>query len=200
MRGTFGHLDQRTVWDLSVFAHEIGHSLGAFHTFDRRMFKPPVDRCYIRSNDDSTCPSDAQLEDSGTLMSYCDSCPGATSRSLSYSYGGQFIGGDPANPASWRNDPFLTGTYSKNPKRVSMEIYQSISSKTCLEATWSCESDEDCADARSCTIDSCNSLSGRCERQSKENCCGNGVCEAGESFSGCREDCGAGCSPTLPSL
>ena len=59
-------------WDLSLFAHENGHILGAIHTHE---YCPPIDQCPSGSamgdcQDETICQR-------GTLMSYCDlNCPG----------------------------------------------------------------------------------------------------------------------------
>lgn len=48
-----------------------------------------------------------------------------------------------------------------------------------------CTIDTDCHDGNSCTIDSCDS--GQCSNAMQNNCCGNFICEVGES--NC-SDCG----------
>jgi hypothetical protein len=51
-------------WDPMIVAHELGHSLGAVHTHE---MNPPVDACGL---------GDCTVAHLGTLMSYCDTCPG----------------------------------------------------------------------------------------------------------------------------
>eukprot|EP00581_Thalassiosira_minuscula_P012760 CAMPEP_0183715640 /NCGR_PEP_ID=MMETSP0737-20130205/9783_1 /TAXON_ID=385413 /ORGANISM="Thalassiosira miniscula, Strain CCMP1093" /LENGTH=800 /DNA_ID=CAMNT_0025944757 /DNA_START=137 /DNA_END=2539 /DNA_ORIENTATION=+ len=204
MRGSFLSLDFATVWDVSVLSHEIGHSFGVLHTYDRRVeqggFKPPVDRCYIRSGDSSSCPSDAKLEGSATIMSYCDSCPEAGASTLAYTFGGDFVGSNASNIDEWRNNPSLVGSFNYEPKRVPKQMYDHISSRTCTQPNFSCTEDSDCYDWLRCTADTCNKVTGQCERTVREDCCGNGVCEQNELPCGlefcketdqtCSEDCG----------
>jgi len=205
MRGSFLSLDFSTVWDTSVLAHEIGHNFGVLHTYDRRVnyggFKPPVDRCFIRASDRSSCPTEAQLEGSATLMSYCDACPGADATSLAYTFGGDFVGDDPHDINEWRNNPGLVGGFNNEPKRVPKTMYDHISSRTCAQPNFSCVEDKDCFDWRRCTIDTCNQVSGQCEHQMREDCCGNGICEPSElpcSYGVCvpnAKTCVADCGP-----
>jgi hypothetical protein len=54
-------------WDIIVFAHELGHNLGTFHTHDLDQYNPVVDGC---GNGD--CSSAY----GGTIMSYCHLCSG----------------------------------------------------------------------------------------------------------------------------
>lgn len=50
-----------------------------------------------------------------------------------------------------------------------------------------CNQDVDCDDKISCTDDNCNKETSQCSNVMKNNCCGNFVCEAGESSC---SDCG----------
>ena len=52
-------------WDPVVVSHEMGHNHGTGHTHD--SFTPPIDNC---GN------GDCSLAASGTIMSYCHTCPG----------------------------------------------------------------------------------------------------------------------------
>ncbi|MFO0828551.1 MAG: M12 family metallo-peptidase [Phycisphaerales bacterium] len=54
-------------WDIMVYAHEIGHNFGAPHTHDLNFYNPPLDGC---GNGDCSAAW------TGTIMSYCHTCPG----------------------------------------------------------------------------------------------------------------------------
>lgn len=57
-------------WDFFVFAHELGHNFGSFHTHE---YCPPLDRCGVATG--LGC-SPVKVCTRGTLMSYCHTCPG----------------------------------------------------------------------------------------------------------------------------
>ena len=42
----------------------------------------------------------------------------ADTGTIAYTFGGQFVGGDPYDINNWRNDPGLIGSYNKEPRRV----------------------------------------------------------------------------------
>jgi hypothetical protein len=63
-------------WDIKVFTHEIGHNLGTLHTHTAQQYSPPLDDCYLP--DDSGLGACTQAW-SGTIMSYCQLCPGGMS-------------------------------------------------------------------------------------------------------------------------
>lgn len=52
-----------------------------------------------------------------------------------------------------------------------------------------CQGDADCVavDGDTCTVGYCSD-DGFCRHETSENCCGNGICEAGEA-GGCSDDC-----------
>ena len=56
-------------WDYLVFAHELGHNFGSYHTHD---YCPPLDDCYDNCTGNTNCPR-------GTIMGYCHLCPGGVS-------------------------------------------------------------------------------------------------------------------------
>lgn len=53
-------------WDFFVYAHEIGHQLGSWHTHD---YCPPLDSCAA-----GTCVTQTACSEQGTIMSYCHTC------------------------------------------------------------------------------------------------------------------------------
>jgi cysteine-rich repeat protein len=65
----FGSFDVSTpaeIWDVLVFTHELGHTLGSPHT---HCYEPPIDKCY---SGESGCYAGAVVPTSnGTIMSYC---------------------------------------------------------------------------------------------------------------------------------
>jgi hypothetical protein len=64
--GSFSGNPSVANWDFVVFAHELGHNLGALHTHD---YCPPLDRCEPSCAGSKTCTQ-------GTIMSYCHLCGG----------------------------------------------------------------------------------------------------------------------------
>ena len=80
LSGNFQTVDAKTVWDVLVVAHEIGHNFGSLHTHDG--YNPKVDECGVEdSNGKKTCPAELPLEHSSTIMSYCHNCIGGVSYS-----------------------------------------------------------------------------------------------------------------------
>lgn len=109
LEGSIGHLDHDAVYDLFIFLHEIGHSLGSGksldqvshlmfrpcplskqndvgcllhldHTFEE-AFKPRVDTCGL-----DRCPKALPQANSASIMSYCDFCSGGLSNVSSFLY------------------------------------------------------------------------------------------------------------------
>jgi hypothetical protein len=64
--GNINSLGGDTYWDISVFAHEVGHNFGAVHTHEDRSVL--VDTCGV-----GPCPSPLTTG-SATIMSYCHLC------------------------------------------------------------------------------------------------------------------------------
>ena len=78
LSGKFETVDAKTVWDVLVVAHEIGHNFGSLHTHDG--YNPKVDECGVEdANGKKTCPAELPLEHSSTIMSYCHNCIGGVS-------------------------------------------------------------------------------------------------------------------------
>jgi hypothetical protein len=63
--GSFDLSNPQQIWDVLVFAHELGHNFGSPHT---HCYSPPIDKCY---NQESGCYSGAVVVSRGTVMSYC---------------------------------------------------------------------------------------------------------------------------------
>ncbi|MDO8581918.1 MAG: hypothetical protein Q7S16_03510 [bacterium] len=61
------------------------------------------------------------------------------------------------------------------------------------ETNTSCSQDcrVDCNDGKACTKDELDYSSGQCRHEIIRGCCGNNICEAGESPLTCKEDCNA---------
>ncbi len=72
-------------------------------------------------------------------------------------------------------------------------MWDYVSTQSCVEPTTevptvSCVKDNDCFDGNSCSLDMCQPETGQCINTMLSSCCGNGICEEGESD--CRADCG----------
>jgi hypothetical protein len=63
--GSFDLSSPNQIWDVEVFAHELGHNFGSPHT---HCYSPPVDKCY---NQEPGCWPGAVVASQGTIMSYC---------------------------------------------------------------------------------------------------------------------------------
>jgi len=61
-------------WDIVVFAHELGHNVGTWHTHDTVQYNPPLDDCYTSSG-----LGPCTMRYGGTIMSYCHQCSGGLS-------------------------------------------------------------------------------------------------------------------------
>jgi hypothetical protein len=68
--GSFDLSQPSQIWDVEVFAHEVGHNFGSPHT---HCYSPPVDECY---NQERGCYAGPVVASRGTIMSYCHLLPG----------------------------------------------------------------------------------------------------------------------------
>ncbi|WP_448721628.1 M12 family metallo-peptidase [Acanthopleuribacter pedis] len=77
LSGSFNFDNPRSVWDIVVVAHELGHNFGSGHT---HCYNPPIDKCYDQcTNEDKTLPCDERGAGCGTILSYCHLLSGGMS-------------------------------------------------------------------------------------------------------------------------
>jgi hypothetical protein len=69
--GSFDLANPNGIWDVEVFAHELGHNFGSPHT---HCYSPPIDQCY--GSEGAGCYSGPAISSQGTIMSYCHLHPG----------------------------------------------------------------------------------------------------------------------------
>ena len=102
---------------------------GSGHSFDD--YDPPVDTC------GDTCPSELPIDNSATLMSYCNFCSGGLDN-IAMTYGGKWDGqGSKSDGSSWVTNPQLAKSpVSKRAHRVNHHIWSSLLSKgECIRPT-----------------------------------------------------------------
>lgn len=202
IQGSFQNFGLDTIFDMFYYAHELGHSLGSGHTYD--AYEPSVDTCgrvCTLSEELKSDPVGLPLDNSATIMSYCNFCSGGVTN-VAFTYGGIWNGMTPRSDIGhWRNHPDIAGlgTVSVEPRRVSHTIWNVLSTKSngCVEpqpsqsegAVQGCNDNGDCNDGNMCTIDVCGSNNVCMISKTLDDCCGNKVCEQGEISAGC-SDCG----------
>ncbi len=81
----FPLVQQPMNWDFVVIAHEIGHNFAALHTHEEC---PPLDEC-APSAYFGPCQSQQTCSSQGTIMSYCQLCPGGTANITTYFHAAQ---------------------------------------------------------------------------------------------------------------
>ena len=125
--GKFTNLDQRVVWDLKAFMHEIGHSFSSGHTHDTQYYSPSIDTC------GTTCPA-TPGDQWSTIMSYCHGCPGDYGNVM-YTFGGIYDGsGLKSDVSNWIDKPELLAnedhTHTNiDPHREAHAMYSHVSSR-----------------------------------------------------------------------
>jgi hypothetical protein len=200
IQGSFTNLGKDALLDMFYYAHELGHSLGSGHTYD--AYEPVVDTCGAVCTLKDGLKSDPvglPLNNSATIMSYCNFCTGGMDN-IALTYGGLWDGMSPRTDIGhWMNHPDVAGvgTVSVEPRRVSHTIWNLLSTKVkeCVEppsqsqGLQGCNDSSDCNDNSICTIDVCSSDNVCVVSETLDNCCGNGVCEQGEIGADC-SDCG----------
>jgi cysteine-rich repeat protein len=68
--GDFNLAYPSQIWDVVVFTHELGHTVGSQHS---HCYDPPLDRCY---NKEPGCYGGPIVASHGSIMSYCHTLPG----------------------------------------------------------------------------------------------------------------------------
>ncbi|KAL7506271.1 hypothetical protein ACHAXN_003552 [Cyclotella atomus] len=189
MQGTIDKIDSGTLfWDIVVLAHELGHNFGSRHTHDANGYSPLVDDCG-NGGCNSLVTGEAVSAGEASLMSYCNKCTGGITN-MGPSFGGYWFEDNRGDVNNWNNND-ASVPFGREPKRVPKVLYDYVSSRgTCVDPyltadIQTCSQNADCHDGNSCTVDTCNG--DQCSNQMQGNCCGNFICEAGESDC---SDCG----------
>jgi len=163
--GEFDVLDPQATWDVVVFTHETGHSLGSPHT---HCYSPPIDRCYGSepSNPLFTCyagPTSLPAG-GGTLMSYCHLLsPGLPNVNLGFH------------------------------ARTQSLVRATVEDMACLTAAGTC-GDGELDDGEECDDSNLEDGDGCSDDCRIETTCGDGVREGGEQCDDGNLEEGDGCS------
>ena len=202
LSGNLDNIGPLVFFDFFILTHELGHSLGSGHTFDG--YDPPVDSCGACTVQPQSQGGNPEInrdsvtglprENSATIMSYCNFCDGGLDN-IAITFGGVWNGkGSRGDIEQWINHPDIVGDVSKEPRRVSHNIWSKLDSKECTTPpskpliTQGCNDDADCDDSNACTIEQCDLETNLCTlTETLEMCCGNGKCEKGERTC---SDCG----------
>lgn len=92
LSGGFNFDNPRSVWDIVVVAHELGHNFGSGHT---HCYSPPIDKCYDQcTSEPKVLPCEQRGGGCGTILSYCHLLSGGMSNigltmGLDHIYGDQ---------------------------------------------------------------------------------------------------------------
>lgn len=198
LSGNLNDIGPLVLFDFFILTHELGHSLGSGHTFDG--YEPPVDgcgACTVKPQSEGNGGGNPEnrdsvtglpRENSATIMSYCNFCDGGLDN-IAITFGGVWNGkGSRGDIEQWINHPDIVGDVSKDPRRVSHNIWSKLDSKECTSppskpiTSQGCNDDADCDDLNACTIEQCDLETNLCTlTETLDLCCGNGRCEKGES-------------------
>lgn len=135
LSGQFASMDNAVVWDMMVVMHELGHNFNSGHTHNYPS--PAIDTCGCSTDNtcSGSCPAELPLAKSSTIMSYCHLCSGGYNNMM-YTFGGKYNGSGSRGTTSSYSNSNLQGTYSIEPRRVNVNMWNHVASRgTCLDVT-----------------------------------------------------------------